>query len=255
MLSRTLGEGKIIAMAIMLVWITFEFSKNKSSHNIDWRIDRLDREYAAWNQRPWWRPYFIWNILYQSTLWGRRRDHLRDKTDSNSLKAQIQRFSPGPYLQLASVLQNAGLQQASQEVLLRLERNRTCYGGLSLSKILGRFILDAAIGYGSKPFRPVVVVIIWTFISWDLFNHFYYVTKDMAAAKPDDPQFSGLFYAFDSLIPFVDFDQRKTYPILNMMSPAGALLAFNTFIGYAAASFLAAGLSGLAKLGKDGDND
>ena len=216
------------------------------STDISWRIDRLDREYAPWNQRGWTVSRLTREVLWRTLLNEHRA------TDPESLGAQIRRFSPDPYLQLARVLHDAGLEQSSQQVLLRLERNRTRYSGLSVPGILWRGALDTAIAFGAAPFRPIYALVLpWTIVSAVLFKWIHDL-KQMGSPH-DGTAFSGLFYALDSLIPFVDFGQRKGFPIERLDSWAGLLLLFNTLLGYAAASFLAAGLSGLAKLGKDGD--
>ncbi len=212
--------------------------------NSAWRLDLLDREYAPWNNRGWNYARLTWEVVYR-TAW--RQQH---STDAGSLGEQVRRFSPGPYLQLAKTFREAGLEEAARRVLLRLERNRARYGGLPLIGMLWRGVLDGAIAFGSAPFRPLYLYIpLWTLISACLFQRIY----DLNCMHPVENyiHFNAIFYAFDTLIPFVDFDQRKNFVIDPIFSLGGALLLANTLLGYAAASFLAAGLSGLAKLGDD----
>ena len=53
-------------------------------------------------------------------------------------------------------------------------------------------------------------------------------------------------------MPFVDFNQKKNFVIDPLFSFGGGLLLLNALLGYAAIGFLAAGLTGLVRTGKDG---
>ena len=212
-----------------------------------WRLKRLDEEYAAWNSsdHPWLRVF------------------TRTIARSADLRPQIERFAPGPYLQLAKAYQNAGLEGGSERVLLRLERNRTRYGGNGWTSLLWRQSLDIALKYGQAPFRPVWFIIAWIIVSGFLFSVLYHQTNSAmhgptvraqgSMADIPDPgfKFNGTFYAIDSLVPFVDFGQKKQVTIRPLWSSPGILLLFNTFAGYAAAAFFGAGLSGLVRTGRD----
>jgi hypothetical protein len=119
--------------------------------------------------------------------------------------------------------------------------------------LLWRGAIDAAIAFGAAPFRPVYLYIIpWMLISAALFK-WVHDDHGMRAAVTAPPKFNAIFYSLDTLIPFVNFGQRSSFEIDPIFSWGGGLLLLNTILGYAAASFLAAGLSGLASLGKDDD--
>ena len=60
------------------------------------------------------------------------------------LGQQILRFVPGPYLQLARVVRQSGFESAADDILLRLEENRTNYSGLGWLGLLWRWIISAA---------------------------------------------------------------------------------------------------------------
>jgi hypothetical protein len=207
--------------------------------DVTWRLARLDREYAQWNTHEGWGAVRLgWEVLRRT--W--RNEHRGDQ----GLGEQVRRFAPGPYLQLARVCREAGLEKAAQTVLLRLERNRARYSGLAISGILWRWLIDLVLRYGLSPFRPVLFVLVWAAASGVLFK----VVQMHAVDAADRVTFNGFFYALDTLVPFVDFGQKKHFLIEPMWSWGGLLLLVNTALGYAAASFLAAGLSGLVRIGK-----
>lgn len=219
--------------------------------DITWRLTRLDREYAQWNtHEQWGRARLAREIL--------RRTWRQEHYGNAGLGEQIRRFVPGPYLQLARLLREAGFESAAQTVLLRLERNRARYSGLPIRTILWRWLIDATLLYGLSPFRPVLFVLGWGVISGILFKWVHDTRLPdgqramHAIGVADHVTFNWFFYALDTLVPFVDFDQKKHFVIDPMWSLGGALFLLNTILGYAAASFLAAGLSGLVRTGKDG---
>jgi hypothetical protein len=216
-----------------------------------WRLEVLDREYASWNAR-YRRGQLPWEIL-RRTLCGERGN-----IGEGMLGQQILRFVPGPYLQLARVARQLGFESAADDVLLRLEQNRTNYSGRSCLGLLWRWIVSCVLQYGQAPFRPARILVIWMFISGPLFKWVHDATKagKWPGAMPsvgttDHVHFDWIFYTLDSLVPFVDFGQKKNFAIDPLFSFGGALLLLNAVLGYAAIGFLAAGLTGLVRTGKD----
>jgi len=65
------------------------------------------------------------------------------------------------------------------------------------------------------------------------------------SALTEEIEFNPLVYAIDTLVPLVDLNQKKNFEFTR---PSG-LLIFNSFFGWAMTTFLAAGVSGLAKRG------
>ena len=219
--------------------------------DVTWRLTRLDREYAQWNTHAGWgATRLAWEVLSR-TLRGEQRR-------GEGLGEQVRRFAPGPYLQLAHVLREAGLQKAAQTVLLQLERNSARYSGLAVRGVLWRWVIDLTLRYGLSPFRPVLFVLGWAVASGILFK-WVHDTKLAAGQRAmhavnvaDHVTFNWFFYALDTLVPFVDLGQKKHFLIDPMWSLGGSLLLLKTFLGYAAASFLAAGLGGLVRTGRSG---
>jgi hypothetical protein len=221
------------------------------TEQVDWRLGVLDREYARWNQR-YKACCLRWQVLCR-TWHGEHLD-----ISEGRLGEQVVRFVPGPYLQLAQAMQRSGFAGAAEDVLLRLERNRTNYGGENLLGLARRWTISIALRYGQKPFRPAWILIAWVFISGPAFKWVHDASKSMqwpgamkAVDVPDGVHFNWLFYTLDTLVPFVDFGQKKHFLVDPMASLGGALLLFNALLGYAALGFLAAGLSGLVRTGGD----
>jgi hypothetical protein len=216
-----------------------------------WRALRLDREYAPWNEdvpdrvfsRRRWRLDF--GVLRRT--W-RGEQH---SAQPGTLGAEVRKFAPGPYLQFARVLQGAGYVGGAEEVLLRLERNRTRYGGGTTRKILVRWALDLALRYGQRPFRPLWFLVVWALISGTLLK-WVHDSHGIVPIGKDKVRFDWFFYALDTLVPVFDFGQKKSFAVEPLASWGGALVLFNALCGYAALAFLAAGLSGLVRTGKDG---
>ena len=209
---------------------------------IGWRLAVLDREYASWNAR-YGRRQLSREIL-RRTLRG-ERVNIAD----GMLGQQILRFIPGPYLQLARVAQQSGFESAADDILLRLEQNRTNYSGLGWLGLLWRWTISIVLQYGQSPFQPALYVLAWVFISGPLFKWVHDATKNglwpgaMIAANPEDHvHFDWFFYTLDTLVPFVDFGQKKHFVIDPLFSFGGGLLLLNAVLGYAAIGFLAAGL-------------
>jgi hypothetical protein len=230
---------------------TYERPSNLADQ-IGWRLEVLDREYAAWNAR-YGRRRLRWEILHRT-----RHGECGNIADG-MLGQQILRFIPGPYLQLARVVRQSGFESAADDILLRFEENRTNYSGLGWLGLLWRWIISAVLQYGQSPFRPAIILIVWMFISGPLFKWVHDATKagKWPGAMPstvatNQVHFDWIFYTIDSLVPFVDFNQKKNFVIDPLFSFGGGLLLFNALLGYAAIGFLAAGLTGLVRTGRDG---
>jgi hypothetical protein len=231
-----------------------------------WRVERLDAEYAPWNTRfPGMRADVE---VFGRVLSGEARE------PGSELGRQIDRFVPGPYLQLAAAFRAAGLERDAQRALLRLERNRTRYGGFGWAHMLWRWVLDGVLKYGQAPFRPIWLVLIWAGLSGAYFKWLHDDAKWFLAAQvraggkavaieghlachlfdaaKSDPHvhFNWVIYTLETLVPFMNLGQKSSFVVDPPYCGASWLLLANTVIGYAAAAFLAAGLSGLVRTGR-----
>ena len=170
---------------------------NLSDADLGWRLDELDRQYAA-----------------------------RKAKGGPAIPAAKQ-FRPQPYIQLATTFRESGYETAAQKSFVRLERNRTSYGNVGhLHWLWRKCALDGCLRYGYSPLRPIVLVLLWAAVSAVLFqkgydSHQIVPTKEnqVVGEAPFLPQharipFNATVYAVDTLIPIVDLNQRKNWTVL-----------------------------------------
>src|SRR5262249_2188323 len=114
-----------------------------------------------------------------------------------------------------------------------------------------------------SPFRPVLYLIVWAAVSTLVFAHadrhhrFVFikevsqsVTPGRGTPAPPRPSFNPFIYSIDTLVPIVDFNQKKSWIIDPMRNTYGALLVFNTFFGWMMTTLFAAGVTGLLRTGR-----
>lgn len=216
----------------------------------------------------------------------------------------IHRFTPQPYLQLAKVVANSGFEAAARKILVRLEYNMTMYGDLNLSSFLSRQILGVLLNYGYAPFRPVRFLVVWFLFSLAVFQHGYDRAEIQptpqnvtaaAAACPNSASasclqapgadakvsFNAFVFSLETLVPFIDLDQKKNWTVEPLNRGAGGgvaagaresglesvmvglyqfpntstgiLLLVNALLGWATVSFTAAAVTGLLRRSTDSD--
>jgi hypothetical protein len=232
------------------------------------------------------------NVEFAFSLFWRALQGLflsRDHSDAD-VKEVRKRFKPQPYIQFAKVLRRAGYEKAANDVLVRLEQNRTRCSDFGALGQLGRWGWDCFLQYGFSPFRPVWIVLIWALVSAVLFDMAYQSGRivpakdnynpvssssssiEAAAPKPR-VTFNAFTYAIDTLVPIVDFNQRKNWVVEPLSGEAnsvrstvshlydflsdvwrdiplwgaGALFVFNTFFGWLMTTLFAAGVAGLLR--------
>lgn len=283
-----------------------------------WRVDVLDRQYASLNPTPptdlgvaiGKRMSFLaknlclsWAFLIRSLRWL----PLPDKSWKRYSDAS-QKFSPQPYLALAKAFRDAGYGATADGILVRLEQNTTRYGNLPAHQQVWRWALNATLRYGFSPFRPVLMLLVWSLISAGVFEaafdrHQIIPTKDNldsyspanltaggsgvcgeskqsdsakadGIVSPPRVAFNPLLYAFDTLVPLVDLNQKKNWVVQPMNandlrhdcaipsnffysvgrtvmdypdSAAAILAVFNAFFGWFLTTLFAAGVSGLLR--------
>lgn len=282
----------------------------------DWRLSELDRQYALFNQRSYCDVVVGWLAARRRVCEGlfgcnqesattdqfkipdnfnsaREREEFFAQRDQDWFAVQSQkektlaeatrRFKPQPYLQLAQTYRTAGYRAATRNVLVRLERNETRYSDIRLIVILWRWLLDLTIQYGHALSRPIIILAVWAVVSAAIFEG---AAKKLFRSKRI-PQLAlrakavwclnSLIFAIDTLLPIVDFNQKKGWTVNPISSsgahdPAGsigafkafcwvwrqiperwapALLIFNTFFGWLMTTLFAAGISGLIRTSRD----
>lgn len=143
---------------------------------------------------------------------------------------------------------------------------------------LARHILDAILRYGFSKFRPIWILVVWIIFSAFCFEAAY---QDRAIVPSSSDatrvRFNALIYAIDTLVPIVDFNQKKNWIIEPLSAQSRAahiggstwcdsigvlcqfpdrgasfLVFFNTFFGWVMTTFFAAGISGLLRTSREG---
>ena len=226
---------------------------------IHWRLRELDRQYAILNASGY--------VASAARALGRafRRWLTGEVNEAGNLGRAVARFFPQPYIQFAKILRAAGYDGAANDVIVRLERNRTCYSDFSVLRQLGHWSLDLGLRYGFAPFRPVWILFVWALFSAACFEIAYsqnqiVPTKDnqevyssVAAGQSckgtdgrarastgtattqacDDPRvtFNALIFAIDTLIPLVDLNQKKNW-VVEPLSAASQGREQNAAVGW-----------------------
>jgi hypothetical protein len=245
-----------------------------------WRIAELDRRYAPLNA--------IGSLkLFGATIWrALTRNFKSPPAYSQRLNEAIRRFKPQPYLQLARACRAAGYEAAANDILVHYQRNKTRYSDFGALRQIGRWLVDLFLLYGFSPFRPLVYLAVWAVISAALFELAYVdgkilPTKDLqqfvSPPYTARPRFNALLYAVDTLVPVVDFNQKKSWAVEAIGDPpvalphqplsygesllqvwhaipqrgAATLLVVNTFFGWLMTSLFVAGVGGLLRSGRE----
>lgn len=208
---------------------------------------------------------------------------------SVSYAEAVERFTPQPYIQLARIAQAAGYEVAASDILIQLERNKTRYSDFGVFRQIARWILDLGLCFGFSPFRPIWILLGWALFSAVVFQNAFenqqfkpthdnvqtFVHADGTQQTVPAVPFNALFYAVDSLVPFIDLNQKKSWTVQSSgeaqtsniqpdwMSGIGAvwadrpdwgapaLIVFNTFFGWLMTTLFAAGVTGLLRSGKE----
>jgi hypothetical protein len=126
-------------------------------------------------------------------------------------------FRPQPYEQLAKVLRESGHEADATRVLIAKERVRWRHRGLGWLSGL----LNVTTGYGYKQWRALIWVGLWVAVGGILFGMGYdkeIVIPTKAEAYKSDkktreeaafyPDFNSWLYAFDTLVPIINFGQK-----------------------------------------------
>jgi hypothetical protein len=244
-----------------------------------WRVAQLDRQYAALNETGTTRVAIkaLWRALTRHWPGAPGR--------SAPLQDAIKKFKPQPYIQLARVFRNSGYEATANEILVHFQRNKTRYSDLGVLRQIGRWFLDIFLHYGFSPFRPLVYLALWAIVSAVFFELAYadgkiVPTKELpqgSALLTARPRFNALLYSVDTVLPIVDFNQKKSWTVETIGSApkplptapisfaesfdqvwyslprpgASLLLVINTFFGWLMTTLFAAGISGLLRSGRE----
>jgi hypothetical protein len=134
------------------------------------------------------------------------------------------RFRPQPYRQLAGVLYGQGHDADAKAILISMAKDRQKWGDLSWRSRSWHRVMGATLGYGYRPFRPLVLLSgLWVLGSL-LFGAGYWAYVMVPANKdvfPDFAQyhavpgwyepFSPVVYAIDAALPVISLGQRDRW--------------------------------------------
>ena len=116
-------------------------------------------------------------------------------------------FSPQPYEQLASVLKRSGHEKDATEVLITKNKDFAELGAeLSKTQWLWYKVLGPMIGYGYRPLKAFVPILIFVVLGWAVFWSGYQ-RGVMSPMAEDHPVFQPLVYSIDMFLPVVNLYQ------------------------------------------------
>lgn len=179
------------------------------------RSDRAERQMAIRNtMAPFCRSLEM--------LWLGQRV----RGSKGSLEHAVTTYAPQPYIQLARVVRRTGYEAAANDIIVRMERNRTRYSGFGRWRQLGRWVTDGLVRHGFSPLRPVWLLLIWTIISAVFFEYGFANNRIVPTFenledyreinwKPGHEryEFNPLVYALDTLVPLIDLNQKKNWHV------------------------------------------
>ena len=150
--------------------------------------------------------------------------------------ARLERFSPQPYDQLASVVHGAGnddlattIRYAGRERERHEERSWIEWGIL--------VALERLIGFGYYPLRALIWVVVFVALG-------VVVLRVTGEGRRNGMPW-GISYSFDLLLPIIRL--RDSHYEIDLKGPARYYFYVHKIMGYLLASFLIAGVSGLTK--------
>jgi sRNA-binding regulator protein Hfq len=118
------------------------------------------------------------------------------------------RFRPGPYEQLAKVLEKSGHNKDAIMVRIEKEEKITKLGGFGL---WGRFwgdVLWVTIGYGYRPWRALYSIGLFILIGFIVFRSGHKAGVIVQADK-EAYKFNALIYSIDMFVPVLDLCMKK----------------------------------------------
>jgi hypothetical protein len=172
--------------------------------------------------------------------------NIADRDFKSWLKKQ-KHYSRQPYEQLASILQKAGYKERASDILYE-SKERERNGVATIKYWLFLTVLKYLIGYGyglRLLFRPFWWVLSFTLLG-ALIIYFNREGKEKRILKGHIPCFLWcILYSFDMLLPIIKLDERN-YKI-ELEGSANVWFYVHKMVGFALASFIVAGISGLTK--------
>lgn len=123
-------------------------------------------------------------------------------------------FSVQPWTQLASIYKSIGDEEAAKIVLIDKEDYQIVYGNLPFISRAWKHILSLTIGYGYRPSRALLIMLIIVLFGTGVFfsahqRQILRPTPDRTDALLLQTEFNSFFFAVDLFVPFLDLNQDK----------------------------------------------
>ena len=122
------------------------------------------------------------------------------------LGRDIDGYQPQPYEQLAAYYRALGYDEQARTVLLAKQRRRR--EGLTAASKAWRYLQDAAIGYGYRPARALI----WLIVLVGLTAAYFTAYPPHATKGSSHAQFQPIIYASYAVVPILNIGQPNPYP-------------------------------------------
>jgi sRNA-binding regulator protein Hfq len=129
-------------------------------------------------------------------------------------------FRPGPYEQLANVLNRMGHREDAKKILIKKEKKITRRGGFGW-RMFWRGVLGVTIGYGYRPWRALWFIGFFILLGYGIFGSGYktgvivpvekdaYVSGQCGLLREGYPKFNSFVYSVDEFVPVLDLHMKK----------------------------------------------
>ncbi len=122
------------------------------------------------------------------------------------LGRDIDGYQPQPYEQLAAYYRALGYDEQARTVLLAKQRRRR--EGLTAASKAWGYLQDAAIGYGYRPARALI----WLIVLVGLTAAYFTAYPPHATSGSSHAQFQPIIYASYAVVPILNIGQPNPYP-------------------------------------------
>jgi hypothetical protein len=196
-----------------LVWKGVTLSDAGEVSLSDADVATLDDDADAW---PAAGKLKIDGLSYGS-LAGIPSDHREFATWRKARIAWIRKqteddYSPQPYGELIAALRAEGNDSAAIDVAVDREKDRRRYAGLDIRQKVQLWLLSA-VGYGYRPSRALIGVVLFVAIGWALFSIGHDDGYVVRADNNSKARFVAAVYSLDTFVPVIDLGLEKQFTV------------------------------------------
>jgi sRNA-binding regulator protein Hfq len=161
-----------------------------------------------------------------------------------------ERFWPGPYEQLAKVLEKMGHYEDAKKIRIEKERKMTELGDFGWWTRFWRDVLRFTIGYGYRPWRALWFIGGFILFGFMVFRSGHKAGVIVHAGEKTYNKFNALVYSIEKFVPVVNLSMAK-YWIPDASKRWGAIIRcymwLHIIFGWILTTLLIVGLTGLVK--------